>query len=240
MGNKKKKVGAMKKIFILHGWTQSLEKWENVVRVLKSEGIEGVLLKIPGLTCPIDRVWNIDDYVSWLSKELDAEEGKVILLGHSNGGRISIAFAKAYPQKIEKLILVDSAGVHHNELPVRLKRFLFGTAAKYGKKITSSIAMRKMLYKIARVKDYDEADELVKKTLINLWKSDEKRIYKDINVPVSIIWGENDHTTPLSDGKKINKAIKDSKFFVINSARHAPQFTNTKEFVDLVSKIISS
>lgn len=230
----------MKKIFILHGWTQSLEKWENVVRALKSEGIEGVLLKIPGLTWPIDRVWNIDDYVSWLSKELDAEKGKVILLGHSNGGRISIAYAKNHSEKIEKLILVDSAGMHHNELPVRLKRFLFGTAAKYGKKITSSIAMRKMLYKIARVKDYDEADELVKKTLINLWKSDEKRIYKDINVPVSIIWGENDHTTPLSDAKKLNKAIKDSKFFVINGARHAPQFTNTKEFVDLVSKIISS
>ncbi len=229
----------MKKVFILHGWTQSLDKWENVVRALKNEGLDGVLLKIPGLTCPIDRVWNIDDYVSWLSKELDAEEGKVILLGHSNGGRISIAYAQAQPQKIEKLILVDSAGVHHRELPIRLKRFLFGTAAKYGKKITSSVAMRKLLYRIARTKDYNEADLLLKRTLINLWDSDKKKNYERINIPTFIIWGENDSTTPIKDARIINKAIESSSLFIISGARHAPQFTNTKEFVSIVKKILS-
>ena len=229
----------MKKVFILHGWTQSLDKWENVVRALKNEGLGGVLLKIPGLTSPIDRVWNIDDYVSWLSKELDAERGKVILLGHSNGGRISIAYAKAHPQKIEKLILVDSAGVHHNELSIRLKKFLFGKAAQYGKKITSSIAMRKLLYRIARTKDYSDADLLLKKTLINLWDSDKKKNYEKINIPTFIIWGENDSTTPIKDARIINKAIENSSLFVISGARHAPQFTNTKEFVGIVKKILN-
>lgn len=228
----------MKRIYIIHGWTKSLDKWENAIRVLKSEGFEGILLKVPGLTSPIDRVWNIDDYVNWLKNELKSED-KVILLGHSNGGRISIAFAKSYPQKIEKLILVDSAGVFNNNLGIRVKRLSFGIAAKYGKKITSSVLMRKLLYKIARAKDYDEADNLIKKTLINLWESDKDRMYEDINIPVSIIWGQNDNVTPLSNARVLNKAIKNSKLLIIPGAKHSPQFTDTYKFVDTLKKSLN-
>lgn len=228
----------MKKIYIVHGWTKSLEKWENVISELKKSGAEPILLKVPGLTSPIDRVWNMSDYVNWLHNELKNREGKVILLGHSNGGRIIMAYSKLHPEKIDKLILVDSAGVYHSQLPIRLKRFLFGSVARYGKKFTSSAGVKKLLYKLARTKDYNDADDLLKKTLINLWESDKKKIYSQINVPVSIIWGENDTTTPLKDAKLIRSSIKDSELFIIPNSRHAPQFTNTKEFVNIISKIL--
>lgn len=228
----------MKKIYIVHGWSKSLEKWENVLDVLKKEGIEGILLKVPGLTSSIDRVWSLDDYVGWLKNELKNDD-KIILLGHSNGGRISMAYANAFPQKIERLILVDSAGIYRHEFQLRLKRFIFRTAAHYGKKLTSSDKVRKLLYKLARAKDYNDADELLKKTLIKLWESDKREFYSDIKVPVSIIWGENDKTTPLKDAKLLHRSIENSELYVISGARHGPQFTNTTEFVETVLKIIS-
>ena len=49
-----------------------------------------------------------------------------------------------------------------------------------------------------------------------------------------IIWGENDKITPLSDAKAISKQIKNSKLYVIDGARHAPQFTHTKEVVNKI------
>ncbi len=229
----------MKKIFILHGWTKSLDKWDKVVSRLKDKGFDSILLKVPGLTSPIDHVWDIDDYVSWLDNELKKENGKVILLGHSNGGRISLAFALRHPDRIEKLILVDSAGVYRNELPIRLKRFIFGKAAKLGKRITSSTSAKKLLYKLARSSDYNDSGDLLKQTLLNLWESDKKRIYEKVNVPTFIIWGKKDTTTPLKDGEKINHAIKNSKLFVIPEARHGPQFTNAEEFVNIALKILN-
>jgi pimeloyl-ACP methyl ester carboxylesterase len=43
-----------------------------------------------------------------------------VLLGHSNGGRIALAFAEKYPDKVKQLVLIDSAGIYHNEFSIRL------------------------------------------------------------------------------------------------------------------------
>ena len=89
MENKKEAMGIMK-ILILHGWSYSTDKWAPCLKLLESHGARPELLKIPGLTAPIDRPWTLEDYVRWL-KEKTGDE-KVILIGHSNGGRISLAF----------------------------------------------------------------------------------------------------------------------------------------------------
>ena len=146
-------MGTMK-ILILHGWsysakgTDQLEKWKPFVDELKLKGYKPTLLKIPGLTKNLTEVRDLEKYVEWL-KELVKNE-KVILVGHSNGGRISLAFSHKYPEKVEHLILIDSAGIYHNELPIRIKRFVFRSLAKIGKRITTSEKLRVFLYKLAR------------------------------------------------------------------------------------------
>src|SRR3989344_3554613 len=110
-------MGTIKKIFILHGWTRSTGKWNPFVELLKRKGIEVNLLKIPGLTQKIDKVWQINDYVEWLIK----------IIGNSNGGRIALNFAIKYPDKLSNLILIDSAGIYHNELSLKIKRLFFGS-----------------------------------------------------------------------------------------------------------------
>jgi pimeloyl-ACP methyl ester carboxylesterase len=97
----------MKKIYILHGWAYDTLKWQPFLDKLKSNGIEPIILKIPGLTDKIDKPWTVDDYVNWLDGKLD-KENKVILLGHSNGGKIALTFAFKFPNKIDKLFLIDS------------------------------------------------------------------------------------------------------------------------------------
>src|SRR5205823_6556026 len=104
-----------KKMYIIHGWAYSTEKWQPLVRDLEKKGFEIVLLKIPGLTSPINKVWNLNSYINWLEKILEKEKDP-ILLGHSNGGRISLAYTAKHPEKVAKLILIDSAGIYHNDL----------------------------------------------------------------------------------------------------------------------------
>lgn len=218
------------KIYILHGWAYSTEKWKPFLRLLEEAGFEPILLKIPGLTASLDTVWNLDDYVRWLKKELHNEEN-VILLGHSNGGRISLAFAEKYPEKVKQLFLVDSAGIYHNEFVLRFKRLVFGTAAKIGKKTTNITVLKKLLYKLAREHDYENASPLVKKTMRNLINTDLKPILPHIKTATVIIWGENDKITPLSDAKVMHSLIRNSTLHIIKDARHSPMFTHTREVV---------
>lgn len=250
MGDKKEAVGFMKKIYILHGWTYSTDKWMPFVEELEKHGIEAEMLKIPGLTAPLNEVWNIDNYTDWLSKSLSkvkdpsapfgSAQGKssgqepVILLGHSNGGLIALSYVLKYPDKVKKLILVDSTGIYHRELSIRLKRFVFASAANIGKKLTTSPMLKKYLYKFARVHDYEKANPITQKTMRNLIQVDYSQALKNIRIPTVIIWGENDVVTPVKDGRFMLGEIKNSTLNIIRDARHSPQFTNYKEVADVI------
>ena len=245
----------MKKIFILHGWTYSIEKWNPFVKLLKQKGIEVNILKIPGLTDKLDKVWELNDYVEWLKQKIDNQEvnnltmkqfnNKVILIGHSNGGRIAVAFTNRYPEKVENLILIDSAGIYHNELPLRIKRVVFKTIAKIGAQAFGKArladrrggikkVLRDLLYKIARESDYKNSDENVKQTMVNLISTDLEPILPKIKIPTLIIWGSQDRITPVSDGMLMNSLIKNSKLEIIENARHSPQFTHPEQVAETI------
>lgn len=236
MANQKTKVGTVSKILILHGWAYSIEKWEPFTTSLQDNGFNVELLKIPGLTEKLDSVWNIDNYVDWLNRKIS--NNKVILIGHSNGGRILLAFAAKYPEKIKHLILIDSAGIYHDELPIRLKRFIFQSLAGVGKKFTKSDSLRKLLYKLAREKDYEKAAPFVRQTMVNLINFDVTESLSKIRIPTLIIWGKEDKTTPLSDGQLMHKLIKESKLHIIKTAKHSPQFTHVDEVTQVITKEI--
>jgi len=223
----------IKKIYILHGWTYSTEKWNPFINLLKQKETEVNILKIPGLTGDLNKVWAIEDYVEWLNKILNKEKNKVILIGHSNGGRIALNFAIKYPEKLSNLILIDSAGIYHNEFPIVLKRLVFRNIAKIGKKIRESETLKSWLYKIVGESDYKTANPIMKQTMVNLINSDKNLSLNNVTVPTLIIWGSEDKTTPLSDGKLMNNQIKNSKFYIVD-AKHSPMFTNPEE----VAKII--
>lgn len=232
-------MGSLKKIYILHGWTYSFEKWQDFLDLLKRNGFKPVLLKIPGLTQESEKVWDIDSYVEWL-KEETKDEKKLILLGHSNGGRLAINFTINYPQRVKNLILIDSAGIYHDEFPLRAKRAVFKSLAKIGKKIIPSGILRNILYKLAQEADYKNASPQMRQTLVNLIQSDKNIDLSRINLPATIIWGQNDKITPLSDGRVMAQKIKNSKFYIIKSTGHSPQYINPHEVAEKISEALNS
>lgn len=223
-------------IIILHGWATETDKWNLFLKELSDKGFKPNLLKIPGLTEKINRVWDLDDYVDWLKKKIGNKIA--ILLSHSNGGRIALAFANKYPKNVKNLILIDSAGIYHNELSLRLKRFIFRNIAKVGKRISRSETLRKLIYKIAREGDYSHATPSQRKTMLNLINTDLSEIIKKVKVLTLIIWGGEDKVTPLSDGRLIHSLIKNSKLKIIRGARHSPQFTNPEEVAKIINEYL--
>ena len=227
----------MKKIYILHGWAYETTKWQPFLELLKKNGFSPVLLSTPGLTQPLHKEWRVEDYVNWLRRKIGNEKN-IILLGHSFGGRICVEYSLKYPDNVTKMFLIDSAGVFHNELSIRFKRFLFNFFAKTGKKITSNSSLRNLLYKLARENDYNQANLNMKKVIVGMITSDRLRNWSSIKTPTAIIWGEQDKTTPLSDGYYLNTKIQNSKLFIINSARHSPHFTHPQIVSDYIKNNI--
>lgn len=227
------------KLYILHGWAYDTEKWGPFLKLLRQNKVSFELLKIPGLTASLSEAWTLSDYVNWLNKTVAHHKSPVVLLGHSNGGRIALAYTLKHPEKVSRLILIDSAGISHNELNLWLKRFAFNNLARF-KKIAYNTVLKNLLYKFAGEDDYNKATPIMKQTMQNLIKSDLSNELEKIKTLTTIIWGESDNTTPLSDGRLMSERIANSKLFIIKNAKHSPQFTHTQQVTDLVLSFLNN
>jgi pimeloyl-ACP methyl ester carboxylesterase len=222
----------MNKILILHGWTYSLAKWDALILLLRQNGFDTKILEIPGLTLKNDEIWDLEKYSEWLDKKIGGS--KVILIGHSNGGRIASYYTSLHPEKVSRLVLIDTAGIYHKDIFIQTKRFVFEFAAKLGKKITHSETMKRLLYKLARESDYNKATPNMRKSMLNLIKQDLAESFKKIIVKTIIIWGIDDKVTPIGDARLIHGFIKDSKLEIVKGARHSPFFTHPMEVFEII------
>jgi pimeloyl-ACP methyl ester carboxylesterase len=218
-----------KKIYIVHGWTYTLDAWSACVEGLTAAGFEPVMLRVPGLTSPSEKVWTLDEYVAWLDaalpNESDVASGAtepITLIAHSNGGRIAIALAAKKPHRIAELVLMDAAGIVHNEMPLRLKRALFGTLAKAGRKFTSRVFLRKLFHKIILAHDYARAPENMRETMKNLITVDLTDRLSNITARTLILWGNHDKATPVMDAHLMHRLISGSKLVVFEGIGHSP------------------
>lgn len=231
-------MGVVAPVYIVHGWAYSTEKWQPFIKLLEKQGFKLVMLNVPGLTGESEEVWDVPKYVEWLHKETAKETKPFVLMGHSNGGRIGIAFAAQYPERLKHLILLDSAGIYHNEPLLQLKRMVLGRVAKAGKKLTTSKALRAALYKIARAQDYHQAPPNMRATMINLHEADKQLPIEKVMVPTTIVWGQNDKVTPLSDAYTLKSRIRGSQLHVVEGGRHTPVYTHPEAVARIIEKAL--
>jgi len=113
-------------LVILHGLFGSLDNWAGQSSTLAEHyQVWALDLRNHGRSD-----WDEDTSYSAMSEDLlefiDAQGfDRILLLGHSMGGKVAMQFALDHPQRVEKLIVVDIAPVlyppHHDEVFAGLK-----------------------------------------------------------------------------------------------------------------------
>lgn len=225
----------LRPLYIIHGWTYSVEPWTSVVSILRSEGYEVRQLRVPGLTSPSDAVWTVDSYVSWLKDELNDVE-KPIVLGHSNGGRVALNYLKKYPGSFKKLILLNAAGINVSNETISLKRRIFRIGAKVLKPLKYIPFVRKVVYRLIGGSDYDRAPKNMKQTLHNMLESDKLLDLTDITTPTSILWGMRDTITTPAQGKKMAAQLPHATIELFPEWAHAPYITHPTELAEAIMR----
>ncbi len=222
-----------KTLYIIHGWTYTIEPWTSVVSILRSKGVEVRQLRVPGLTAESEAVWDIDGYVEWLHEALEGIR-EPIVLGHSNGGRISLNYLKKYPGSFEKLLLLNAAGINVSNEKISLKRRVFRIAATVLKPLKYIPLVRKVVYRVIGGSDYDRAPANMKKTLHNMLESDKNLDLTDIQTPATVLWGREDPITPLAQGRKMAHELPHATIREFDGWAHAPYITHPVELARVI------
>ncbi len=215
-------------VVLLHGWGSNIKLFANLIELLSAK-YKVVAMDMPGFGESEEppSAWCVDDYVDFVIdflKDMNAE--KVTLLGHSFGGRVIIKLnsRKDLPFEINKVILVDSAGI----LPPKSNKKSFRTYYyKFGKAVLSTGIAKKIapdalenFRKKMGSADYAAASPLMRQVLVKVVNEDLEPLLPNIKCPTLLIWGVNDTATPLSDGEKMEKLIPDAGLVKLENAGH--------------------
>src|ERR671933_56334 len=115
-------------IILIPGFWLDASSWDEVVPALEQAGHRPRPLTLPGMESKdADRSEiTLRDHVDAVVRvidSLDPADGKVVLVGHSGGGAIAHAAVDARPDRVARVVYVDSVplgegGVINDELPV--------------------------------------------------------------------------------------------------------------------------
>lgn len=232
------KIGNGNPIIFLHGWGCSLNVFKSVANYV-SKKYTVYLIDLPGFGKS-----SIPDFVvdiKFLSELINdfIETNKLIkpiIVGHSYGGRVASEYASTYTN-INKLILIDSAGIKRFSLIKWIKIKIYKCKKIYYK-LTKQVMKYNELICKSGSKDYVAANPILKKMLISAVNYDQKKSFKKISYETLIIWGSNDDSTPLKDGKKINKLISNSELIIISRSGHFPFIDNYSYFIKIIGSYL--
>ncbi|MGI8517979.1 MAG: alpha/beta fold hydrolase, partial [Acidimicrobiia bacterium] len=97
-------------IVLIPGFWLNGDSWAEVTPVLEEAGHRVYPLNLPGLeSVEADRATiGLRDHVRAVVEFVDGLKGPVVLVGHSGGGAIAHAVVDARPDRIARVVYVDS------------------------------------------------------------------------------------------------------------------------------------
>jgi 2-hydroxy-6-oxonona-2,4-dienedioate hydrolase len=191
------------------------------------------------------RIRTYVDFLDQFCKQLKIE--RATLVGNSMGGWIAAMFTASFPDRVDKLVLVDAAGY----APPKD----FDTRVFFGLNPTTRAGMKVLVGKVFYNKAFQSDAAIDQAIAARLAAGDGytinsitesiirgedflDEIVKTIKPPTLIIWGRQDGLVSLADGERFNKDIAGSKMIVIDQCGHVPNVEKAGEFNAAVLKFL--
>lgn len=234
-----KAVGPHPPVLFLHGWRSEGKVWQETMLWLGERGIASFALDLPGFggsEAPRE-AWNVGDYCQAVD-EFVKKMGmaRMILVGHSFGGRIAIKLCSENPEYISKLVLVGSHGFRDRSAGRKVK-VAMAKIAKPFFVLPPLAPLRKKIYSWMGAEDY-VATPALRSTFVNVINEDLEDYIAAIRQPACLIWGSEDKMTPVSFGQRMAALIPGSRLWVIPGAGHYSFLDQPEEFREILFSFI--
>jgi pimeloyl-ACP methyl ester carboxylesterase len=233
--------GAGEQVVLLHGWGGSLESLGMVFADLATQyAVFAPDFPGHGESGLPPTAWGVSDYaesVLHLMNALDLQRPHI--LAHSHGGRVTLKLATAYPDRVGKLILVDSAGVRPPRPLAYYGRVLLAklgkALARYGGRWGNTVRGR--IYRAVASSDYTTAGPL-RDTFVKLVREDLTPLLPGVKAPTLLIWGADDQDTPVSCARVMERLIPNAQLVILQNAGHFSYLDQYGRFRLIVSRFL--
>jgi len=229
--------GAGVPLVLVHGYPLDHSIWDRVVPLLS--GTFDVItpdLRGFGQSGSTEQAYGMEDYAADLSALLDHLEVKqAVLAGHSMGGYVALAFARAFPARVRGLALVSSqAGADSADSKDRR----YKSAAEVDQNGTGSVAeaMSAKLSADSALQSFSR-DLIARQSPAGLIgalramaeRSDSTDLLKGFQLPVVLVHGDADALIPVERAREVVSLVPQARLFILEGVGHLPMLEAPEE-----------
>jgi 3-oxoadipate enol-lactonase len=221
-------------LVLIHGYPLDHTTWKDVVSLLEKD-FDLILPDLRGLgqSSEVVFAYTVGDLASDIAGLLDRLKiEKAIVAGHSMGGYVALAFARAYPQRLTGLGMFSSQVLAD---PPDRKEGRYKTAADVAEKGVGLVAdaMASKLSANQSVQSF--AHNLIGKQkvagVIGALKAmaerpDSSDVLATIKTPVVIVHGDADALIPVERGREMKAIASGAYYFELQGLGHMPMMEN--------------
>ena len=234
-------------VIFLHGFGEDAAVWTEFLKLLPKEHI---------YFCPdyasITNIESINGYADWLKTYTNENAiAESVIIGHSMGGYIALAYAEKLADEVLGLGLFHSSAYADNEerKEIRLKTARVidqqGTAkfikGFYPNMFTDEFKEKNGDFIEKQIESYSyfPKEALMNAQIAMRGREDKTSVLKEANYPIMILAGEKDTFVPKSAAFEQITMLKNSQSAVLDGVAHAGMFENPTESAKVVTAFLS-
>jgi pimeloyl-ACP methyl ester carboxylesterase len=202
-------------LILLHGLSGSRRWWGRNVPAF-ADSYRTYTVDLPGFGESRGLRWSrLDDIADRLADWL-VDEGlaHARIAGHSLGGAVAARLAARYPERIDRLVLVDAAirpqGMRLTAQPAHVMHSISRGSLGFAPLLVRDLLRCHPRSFIAATVDALQTD----------WEP----LLRRIEAPTLVVWGARDAITPLAIGQEIAAVVPDARLITLAEAGHNPMW----------------
>jgi pimeloyl-ACP methyl ester carboxylesterase len=254
-------------LLFIHGLTGSQRNWAHLVDALDHDHrVLAPDLFGHGASAKVIGDYSLGAHAATLRDLLDMLGiDRVTLIGHSFGGGIAMQFSYLFPERVERLVLVDSGGMGRDVSALLRAATLPG--AELVLPVITSSWVRGRVETIARIltrggwQASPETTEIWR-GFTSLADTDTRRAFlattravidpggqtvtahdhlpMAIQIPTLVVWGTKDRMIPAWHATTAHQAIAGSRVELFVGAGHFPHLDDPERFAEVLSDFMAS
>jgi 2-hydroxymuconate-semialdehyde hydrolase len=243
-------------VLLIHGSGPGVSAWANWRRTLpelsKSCRVIAPDMIGFGFTERPDGVaYRLETWVQQLLDLLDSLElERVHLVGNSFGGAVSLAFTLAYPQRVDKLVLMGSVGLSFPITDGLDKVWGYEPDREAMRELINLFAFDKSIAtpELVEMRYQASAPEVISRSYSSMFPAPRQRWLEALAQPEDrlralthktlLIHGRDDQIIPLASSQRLALLLPNSQLHVFGNCGHWVQIEKTRDFNHLLDDFL--
>jgi pimeloyl-ACP methyl ester carboxylesterase len=240
-----------KSVILVHGFGEDHSVWDQQVRHLEKD-CALIVPDLPGSGQSKLKDVSMEAMADHLKKILDDQSiSSCIMIGHSMGGYVTLAFAEKYPEMLTGFGLFHSSAYADSDEKKETRRKAIDFIKKNGTREFLKTSVPNLIAKDTRNREelitklIDAYDYLSPEALIAYYEAmiarpDRTTVLKDFTKPILMVLGVYDTAVPYEQGKEQVKLLQKPVVHTLHKSAHMGMWEQPSESNSILEDYINN